>query len=147
MRLWRHWNLALCWWGCKMCCSSWDSSVVPQKLKQTRGERAIEDGMFRWHHQLSGGVWANSRRSCRTEEPTCCHPWSRKELDMTEQLNNNEMNEILLLDISSKESKAGLIFSDEENELETGIFVRRQWIQTHTHTQHRKNYIPETLII
>ena len=51
-----------------------------------------EDDMTWWHHRLNGHefeqtLW-DSERQRRLE---CCSPWGHKELDMTEQLNNNSI--------------------------------------------------------
>ena len=49
-----------------------------------------EDEMVRWHHQLSGH---ESEQTLGDSEGkgslACCTPWGLKELDTTEQLNNN----------------------------------------------------------
>ena len=47
-----------------------------------------EDEMVGWHHRFNGHVFeqalGDSQGQRRLE---CCSPWSRKELDTTEQLN------------------------------------------------------------
>ena len=49
-----------------------------------------EDEMVGWHHQLDGHEFAQALGDGeRQENLACCSPWGCKELDMTEQLNNN----------------------------------------------------------
>ena len=52
---------------------------------------ATEDEMVGWHHQLNG---QESEQALGVVEGqgslACCSPWGRKELDTTEQLNNNK---------------------------------------------------------
>ena len=49
-----------------------------------------EDEMVRWHHQFNGH---ESEQTLGDSEGqgglACCSPWGRKDLDTTEQLNNN----------------------------------------------------------
>ena len=41
-----------------------------------------------WHHHLNGHEFELNSGSCDGQGGlACCSPWSRKELDMTEQLN------------------------------------------------------------
>ena len=47
-----------------------------------------EDEMVRWHHRLNGLEFEQTLR--RTGKPGMLQSWGRKELDTTEQLNNNE---------------------------------------------------------
>ena len=49
-----------------------------------------EDAMVVWHHQLNGHGFEQALGSGDGQGSlVCCHPWGHKELDMTEQLNNN----------------------------------------------------------
>ena len=49
-----------------------------------------EDKVVEWHHRLSGSESEQTLgRSGGQGSLACCSPWGRKELDMTEQLNNN----------------------------------------------------------
>ena len=51
---------------------------------------ATEDEMVGWHHWLNGQEFEQTLED--SEGPgslLCCSPWGRKELDMTERLNNN----------------------------------------------------------
>ena len=49
-----------------------------------------EDEMVGWHHQLKGCEFEQALGDGEGQEDlVCCSPWSRKESDTTEQLNNN----------------------------------------------------------
>ena len=49
-----------------------------------------EDEMVGWHHQLNKPEFEQTRGHGEGQgSPACCSPWGRKELDTTEQLNNN----------------------------------------------------------
>ena len=49
-----------------------------------------EDEMVGWHHQLYGHDFEQSPGDSEGQESlACCGPWGCKELDRTEQLNNN----------------------------------------------------------
>ena len=46
--------------------------------------------MVGWHHRLDGHEFEQALRVGDGQGSlTCCSPWGHKELDMTEQLNNN----------------------------------------------------------
>ena len=46
--------------------------------------------MVGWHHQLKGCEFEQALGDGEGQEDlVCCSPWSRKESDTTEQLNNN----------------------------------------------------------
>ena len=48
-----------------------------------------EDEMVGWHHQLGGHEFDQAPGVADKQGSlACCSPWDRKELDMTEQLNN-----------------------------------------------------------
>ena len=50
-----------------------------------------EDEMVGWHHQLNGHEFEQTPGDCEGQGSlACCSPCSRKELDVTEQLNNNK---------------------------------------------------------
>ena len=52
-----------------------------------------EDEMVGWHDQSNGREFEQTQNDGELQESLlCCSPWSRKELDMTEQLNKNETN-------------------------------------------------------
>ena len=47
--------------------------------------------MVGWHHQLSGHEFEETPRDDEGQGSlACCSPWGRKDMDMTEQLNNNK---------------------------------------------------------
>ena len=49
-----------------------------------------EDEMVEWHHRLNGHEFEQTLgHSGGQRGLVCCSPWGRKELDMTEWLNNN----------------------------------------------------------
>ena len=51
-----------------------------------------EDEMIGWDHQLSGHEFAQAPGNGDGQGSlVCCSPWGRKELDTTEQLNNNNL--------------------------------------------------------
>ena len=54
--------------------------------KEEKG--VTENEMIGWHHGLNGHE--QTLRDCEGQgSQVCCRPWGFKELDMTEQLNNN----------------------------------------------------------
>ena len=54
-----------------------------------------EDEMVGWHHQLNGHKSEQILGDSEGQGSlACCSPWSHKESDMTEQL-NNKMDKIL----------------------------------------------------
>jgi len=51
----------------------------------------IENEMVGWHHRLNGHEFEQSPGNGEGQGSlVCCSPWGRKEVDMTEQLNNND---------------------------------------------------------
>ena len=49
-----------------------------------------EDEMVGWHHQLNGHEFEQTLGNSEEQGSlVCCSPWCCKELDTTEQLNNN----------------------------------------------------------
>ena len=51
---------------------------------------ATEDEIIEWHHWLSGHVFEQTAEDSEGQESSgCSTSWDCKELDMTEQLNNN----------------------------------------------------------
>ena len=62
----------------------------PYAGKDWRQKRATEDEMVGWHHWLNGHEFEQIPRDTEGQGSlACCGPWGRKELDTTEQLNNN----------------------------------------------------------
>ena len=69
------------------------------KDSQQKEKGAAEDEMVRWHHWLNGHKFGQTLEGSKGQRSlACCCPWGCKELDMTEQLNNNKI--ILDLKIS-----------------------------------------------
>ena len=51
-----------------------------------------EDKMVGWHHRLDGHEFEQALGGGdRQVYLVCCGPWGRKESNMTDQLNNNEL--------------------------------------------------------
>jgi len=49
-----------------------------------------EDGMGGWHHRLNGHEFQQTPGDGEGQGSlACCSPWGHKELDTTEQLDNN----------------------------------------------------------
>ena len=56
-------------------------------------KRATEDEIVGWHHRLNGHEFGQTPGDSEGQESlACCSPLSRKELDITECLNNNSNN-------------------------------------------------------
>ena len=67
--------------------------------RRKRGQRRMRwlDG---WHHRLSGHEFEQTLEDSKGQRSlACCSPWSRKESDMIQQLNNNN-NERKIIDES-----------------------------------------------
>ena len=63
------------------------------KDRGQEGKREIEEETVGWYHPLNGHEFEQTLGD--SEGPgslACCGPWGHKELDMTEQLNNNEID-------------------------------------------------------
>ena len=60
------------------------------KIEGRRRRRVTEDEMVGWHHQINGREFEQTLGDSEGQGSlACCSPWGRKELDTTEQLNNN----------------------------------------------------------
>ena len=60
-------------------------------------KRTTEDEMVGWHHQLNGHEFEQTLGDTEGQGSlVCCSSWGRKELDVTEQLNNNSIINYLL---------------------------------------------------
>ena len=56
---------------------------------EARGEGMAEDEMVGWHQQLNGHEFEQTLGDGKGQGSLeCCSPWNRKEMGMTEQLNN-----------------------------------------------------------
>ena len=52
-----------------------------------------EDEIVGWYHSLNGHEFEQVLRDGEGQGSlVCCSPWGGKELDMTEQMNNNKCN-------------------------------------------------------
>ena len=59
--------------------------------------RMTEDEVVGWHHQLNGLEFEQTLGGREGQGSlACCSPWSRKELDTTDQLNNNNLSSLLV---------------------------------------------------
>ena len=70
----------------------WLIGKDPDAGKDWRQEEKgmTEDRMVGWHHWLDGHEIEQPLGDSEGQGSlTCCSPWGRKELDMTERLNNN----------------------------------------------------------
>ena len=67
----------------------WRADSLEKTLME---KRAAEDEMVGWHHQLNGLDFKQTPRDSEGEEGSLAYysPWALKELDMTEQLNNDK---------------------------------------------------------
>ena len=71
---------------------SWFIGKDPDDGKDWGQEKkgAIEDEMVGWHHWLTGHEFEQTKGDGEVQETLLCHsPQGHKELDTTEQLNNN----------------------------------------------------------
>ena len=70
--------------------NSLEKMLMLGKIEGT-GRREWQNEMVGWHHRLSGHEYKQvSRDSEGQGSLACCSPWGHKELDTTEQLNNND---------------------------------------------------------
>ena len=57
-----------------------------------------EDEMVGWHHQLNGHEFEQAPEDGEGQRSMGCgSPWGRKELDMTEQLNNTKPHFLIII--------------------------------------------------
>ena len=66
---------------------SLEKSLIMEKIESTRGHQRMRWLIASLMQQT--WTWTNSGRWWRTGRPGLCSPWSRKEVDLTGQLNNN----------------------------------------------------------
>ena len=63
----------------------------PDAGKDQEEKRATEDEMAGWHHRLNGHESEQTPQDSEgLESLVCCRPRDHKELDLSEQLNNNK---------------------------------------------------------
>ena len=66
--------------------------------------------MVGWHHKLNGDVFEQALGDGEDQgNLACCSPWGRKELDMTEQLNNS--NNIIFCRVGGVRHRKSRTFS------------------------------------
>ena len=66
---------------------SLEKSLMLGKI-ESRRRRGCQDEMAGWHHQCNGHELGQTLGDGEGQRGlVCCSPWSRKELDTTEQLN------------------------------------------------------------
>ena len=69
-------------------------------LNLEEGKGAREDQIVGWHHQLNGHEYEQTPGDSEGQGSlTCCSPLGCKELDMTEHLNNNNLENRLTTQI------------------------------------------------
>ena len=82
---WNYNNLAT--W-CKELTLIWKDPNARKDWGQEKG--VTEDKMDRWHHWLSGHEFEQTCGDSKGQGSVmCCSSWGHKELDTTQQLNNN----------------------------------------------------------
>ena len=81
-----------------------------------------QDEMVGWHHQLKGHEFTQTQGDVEGQGSlACCCPWGRKELDMTEQLNNShhgkqvEVSQKIKNAIRSSNSTPGYLLEENKN--------------------------------
>ena len=90
---------------------SWFTGKDPDAGKDWEQEekRVTEDTMVEWHHWLNGHEFEQAPGDGEAQgNLVCCSPWSHKESDMTERLNNNKLP---CIDLRSRSDAATLISS------------------------------------
>ena len=70
---------------------SFEKTLILGKIEGQEEKGTTEDEMVGWHHRLNGHESEQAPGDGEGQGSlVCCGPCSRKELDMTEQLNNNK---------------------------------------------------------
>ena len=65
--------------------------LVKIEGRRRREKETTEVEMVGWHHRLNGHEFEQGLGDGEGQGSlVCCSPWGRKELDMTERLNNNK---------------------------------------------------------
>ena len=76
---------------CKKVIKDRKSCHVKDRRQEEKG--MTEDEMVGWHHRLNGHEFEQAPGDNKGQgDLACCSPWGHKELDTTEQLNNNSSN-------------------------------------------------------
>ena len=69
---------------------SLQETLMLGKIEGKREKGATEDEMVGWHHWLNGREFEQTLEDSEGQGSlACCSPWGQKELDSTEQLNDN----------------------------------------------------------
>ena len=69
---------------------SLEKPLMLGKIEGKREKGATEDEMVGWHHWLNGREFEQTLEDSEGQGSlACCSPWGQKELDSTEQLNDN----------------------------------------------------------
>ena len=67
-----------------------------------------EDEMVGWHHRLNGHQFEQALGDGKGQGSlVCCSPWGRKELDITERLNNNNEAKNIMRNVGWDEAQTG----------------------------------------
>ena len=67
-----------------------EKTLMLGKIESRRRKRVTEDEMVGWHHRLSRHEFEQTLRESEGKgRLACCSPWGHKQLDTTEQLNND----------------------------------------------------------
>ena len=97
---------------------SWLTGKDPDAGKYWRQEEKgiTEDEMVGWHHRLNGHEFGQALGDGEGQGSlVCCSPWSLKESDMTEQLNNNTYFLLTYVDHNISWTKKGCRDSNNFN--------------------------------
>ena len=72
--------------------TSLEKTLILGKIERGQKEKgAIEDEMVRWHHGINRHDFEQALRDGEGQGSlACCSPWSCKESDVTERLNNKK---------------------------------------------------------
>ena len=66
-----------------------------RKIEGRRRRGRQKDEMAGWHHRLNGHDFEQALGESEGQGSLVCYsPWGRKELDVTERLNNNNNNNL-----------------------------------------------------
>ena len=70
-----------------------EKTLMLRKIEDGRRRGQQRDEMVGWHYQLNGHEFEQTPGDSEGQRSlVCCSPWGKKESDMTEQLNNNNVN-------------------------------------------------------
>ena len=70
---------------------SLEKTLMPGEKREQKEKGMTEDERIGWHHQLNGHEFGQTPEDEEGQESLeCCSLWDLKEVDRTEQLNNNK---------------------------------------------------------